>query len=318
MKKELTCSIVQDLLPNYIKKLTSDDTNHVVEEHLDTCEACKKAYEQMTAGISNPVKAPVIDLKFLKKGKRTRILAAALCIVLTLVLSYLLYALEYQYTIDKGDLSVAITEFTTPFEPSFDAYVLETQSVGRTLVASFKDQGHANNYGVAVLVKGFNQRYRIIRTQIKASEYSSVVQFFPLEIRNERYYAVSGYNLSSDISLYGLDYIAYNNPGTLSADRVIQSIQFEVKNPQFLEIYPADELDDQFGKESGEIRYDYRLIGTSLYDANGKEITDNFRNESVGVRTHSGAGKAELFLLYVYVAIAMGLGVIFTRYFLTE
>ena len=42
---------------------------------------------------------------------------------------------------------------------------------------------------------------------------------------------------------------------------------------------------------------------TSLYDASGREITENFRNESAGARVHSGAGKAELFLLYIYIAI---------------
>ncbi|MGB4438982.1 MAG: hypothetical protein WBJ13_07110, partial [Sedimentibacter sp.] len=86
------------------------------------------------------------------------------------------------------------------------------------MIASFKDQVHPDNYGVAVLVKGFNQRYRIVRTQITASDYSSVVEIFPLEIKNQRYYAVSGYNLSSDIHFYGLDYDAYMNPGYLSKD----------------------------------------------------------------------------------------------------
>lgn len=318
MKTDLTCSIVQDLLPNYIEKLTSADTNIAMEEHLENCENCRKTYEQMSADIVSLEKVPVIELKFLKKVKKTRLLAAALSIVLTLVFSYLLYASEYHYTNDKGDLSMAITEFTTQFEPNFDAYVLETQAVDNFLVASFKDQSQANNYGVAVFVKGFNQKYRIIRTQIKASDYSSVMQFFPLEIKNERYYAVNGYNLTSDIHFYGLDYNAYKNPGDLSKDRVRRSIQFDVKNPQFLQIFPANEMDKRVVSESSETLYDYRLMGTSLYDANGKEITENFRNENPGVRAHSGAGKAELFLLYVYVAIIMGLGIVFTRYFLTE
>ena len=318
MKQELKCSIVQDLLPNYIEKLTSYDTDQAVQVHLNTCGDCKKLYDQMVTDISTPVSAPKIELRFLKKVKRTRILAAALSIVLTLVLSYLLYYSEYHYTIDKGDLSTAITEFTTPFEPAFEAYVLETQTVGNTLIAYFKDQAHADNYGVAVLVKGFNQKYRIVRTQIKASDYSSVVQIFPLEIRNERYYAVSGYNLSNEIHFYGLDYLAYLNQGNLSKDRVTQSIQFEVKNPQFLEIYLADQLDDRAENESNKTLYDYRLTEASLYDANGNEITENFRNEKPGVRAHSGAGKAELFLLYIYIAIVIGLGIIMTRYFLTE
>ena len=318
MKQEAICSIVQDLLPNYIEKLTSDETNRFIEEHIETCEQCCSMMQDMKAEISQKKTVPKIELKFLKKVRKTRIAAAAFCILLALVGAYLLYAAEYHYTIDKGNLSSAITEFTTPFEPEFNAYVLETQAVGGTLVASFKDQAHADNYGVAVLVKGFNQRYRIIRTQIKASDYSSVVQIFPLEIRNQRYYAVSGYNLSGDIRFYGLDYSAYVNPGHLSEDLVTQSIRFDVKNPQFLEIYPADELDDRVVSESGETLYNYQLMSASLYDADGTEITENFKNENPGVRAHSGAGKAELFLLYVYITIVLILGVVFARYFLHD
>lgn len=318
MKKDLTCSIVQDLLPNYIEKLTGDDTNHTIEEHLITCESCTKEYNQMTAEIINQVKIPIIELKFLKKVKMTRILAAVFCVILTLVLSYLIYASEYHYALEKSELSSAITEFTTPFDPSFDAYVLDTKVIGRTLIVSFKDQANEDIYGVTELQKGWNQKYRIIRTHIQPSDYSSVVQFYRLEIKKQRYYAVNGYNLASNIRFYGLDYSTYKNPGTLSDDEVTQSIQFDVKNPQFLEIYPADKLDDRMLKESKDTVYEYHLIGTSLYDASGNDITDNFRNESESNRGGSGAGKAELFLLYVYIAIIMGLGIILTRYFLTD
>ena len=41
------CRIVQDLLPNYIEKLTSEETNTFIEEHLTECEDCKKIYETM-------------------------------------------------------------------------------------------------------------------------------------------------------------------------------------------------------------------------------------------------------------------------------
>ena len=318
MKKEINCSIVQDLLPNYIENLTSEETNQTVEEHLKSCIECKYTYEQMVVDIEKTDEIPKREFRFLKKVKRTRQLAAVLCAVLTLLLSYLLYASEFHYTNEKSDFSAAITEFTIPFEPTFDAYVLETQTVGNMLIASFKDKSHEENYGIAVLTKGFNQRYRMISTQIKASDYSSVVQFFPLQITNKNYYVVSGYNLSNKIHFYGLDYIAYKNRGNLSVDRVIESIQFDVENPQFLVIYSADELAYIVESASSETLYDYRLMKTSLYDVNGHEITEDFSNENSGVRAHSGAGKAELFLLYVYIVIVIGMGIILTRYFLTE
>ncbi|PKM50454.1 MAG: hypothetical protein CVV02_10965 [Firmicutes bacterium HGW-Firmicutes-7] len=319
MKKELTCSIVQDLLPNYIEKLTSDDTNIAIEEHLDTCEDCKEAYEQMVDDIDNIEKIPVIELKFLKKVKRTRLLAAVLCVVLTLVLSCLIYVSEYKFTINKSDLSAAITEFTASYKNPVDAYVLETKEMDGVLIVSFKDQFNADVYGIAEFLGGFNQRYRIVRANIESSDYSSVVQIYPVEIKDEQYIAVSGYNLSNEIMYYGLDYYTYSSPGYLSEDRARKSIKFEVKNPQFLEFYHVEELDSLLENSVEESFYNYHLVTTSMYDADGMEITEKYRNvEDDDLRVSSGSGKAELFLIYVYIAIVMGLGIIFTRYFLTE
>ena len=42
MKEKRDCKIVQDLLPNYIEKLTNDETNKYVEEHL---KECSKSYK---------------------------------------------------------------------------------------------------------------------------------------------------------------------------------------------------------------------------------------------------------------------------------
>ena len=36
MKKE--CKIVQDLLPSYVDKLTNEETNQYIEEHLKECK----------------------------------------------------------------------------------------------------------------------------------------------------------------------------------------------------------------------------------------------------------------------------------------
>ncbi|MFG6319378.1 MAG: zf-HC2 domain-containing protein, partial [Clostridia bacterium] len=47
MMKMKECKIVQDILPNYIEQLTSEETNQYVEEHLNSCEECKNIYENM-------------------------------------------------------------------------------------------------------------------------------------------------------------------------------------------------------------------------------------------------------------------------------
>lgn len=319
MKNELTCSIVRDLLPNYIEKLTSDDTNQAVEQHLDTCENCKKAYKQMATDIGNNKNVPVIELKFLKKVKRTQLLAAALCVILTLVLSWLIYTSEYNFTNDESHLAAGITEFIAPFEPSVNAYVLETKKVDGILVATFKDKERSNINGVAVFDKGFNQRYRIISARIRSSDYSSVLQIFPITINNAPHYAVSGYNLSDEIKYYGLDFFAYTNPGDLAKDRVREVIKFDVENQQFLKILSEEELESHFENSIDDTLYNPRLVSTSMYDADGREITDSFKiQEDSGNQVSANIEKAELFLIYVFIFIVMVLGIIFARYFLTE
>lgn len=254
---------------------------------------------------------------FLRNVKRTKKIAAAICILVTLVLSYLLYASEYHYALDDDDLSGAITEFILPFHPSFEAYVLETESVGGTLIATYKDLTTADNYGVAEFKKGWNNKYRIVQTQSQVSEYSSVVQFYPLEIRNKRYYAVNGYNLPSEVGFYGPVYTDYSDYA-VKDNQEIKAPLFAVKNSQFLDVYLEEDLDEQALGDIPEAAYRYMLSSTSLYDTSGIDITEKYKNATESTRVNSGAGKAELLLLYIYIAVIMAFGILLTRYFLTE
>jgi hypothetical protein len=316
MNDGLTCSIVQDLLPNYIEKLTSDETNHVIEHHLSTCMTCKEAYEHMTSDI-DVKKAPTIELKFLKKVKKTRILAAVLTIALALFSAYFIYTSEYKYTNDKSSLAVAITDFTSPFKSAVDAYVLETKEIDGVLISSFKDRTKSNVNGVAVLKKGFNQRYRIINAKIEPSKYSSVVQIHQIRIKDEPYYVINGYNLSDKIKYYGLDYHVYLQPGNLAKDRVRETIKFDIENQQFMNIFSIEEIESLLENAVDYSFYDARLWETSLYDADGNEITEDFIIEDNVNGPKGTVGKAELSILYVVIAIVLGLGFIITRYFLT-
>ena len=47
MKEKRDCKIVQDLLPNYIEKLTNEETNKYITEHLNECKDCKKVLKEM-------------------------------------------------------------------------------------------------------------------------------------------------------------------------------------------------------------------------------------------------------------------------------
>ncbi len=62
------CKVVQDLLPNYIEKLTSEETNKFIEEHLQECPECKAMLESMKAEIKiNTAKQDDREVEYIKK-----------------------------------------------------------------------------------------------------------------------------------------------------------------------------------------------------------------------------------------------------------
>ena len=70
MKKNEKCKLVQDLLPNYIEKLTSEDTNKYIEEHLKECNECKEVLKNMGENIVLDKIEEKKKIDYLKKIKR--------------------------------------------------------------------------------------------------------------------------------------------------------------------------------------------------------------------------------------------------------
>ena len=46
---KLNCEIIRDLLPSYIDGLTSQESNRLVEEHLESCAECREYLKEMQA-----------------------------------------------------------------------------------------------------------------------------------------------------------------------------------------------------------------------------------------------------------------------------
>ena len=83
MNEKKDCKIVQDLLPNYIENLTNEETNKFIEEHLKTCDECKKIYDNMKKDLNvvNTTKEKK-KVEFLKKYRnKLRILEIIILII---------------------------------------------------------------------------------------------------------------------------------------------------------------------------------------------------------------------------------------------
>lgn len=80
------CEIIKDLLPNYIDKLTSRETNEFIEEHIKTCENCKKIYNTMKAEFYyTQEKEETESINFFKKHKKKLNILRTLVVILLVI-----------------------------------------------------------------------------------------------------------------------------------------------------------------------------------------------------------------------------------------
>ena len=123
------CKIFQDLLPAYIDKITSEETNQFMEEHLNTCADCRKVYEEMTAEVEKEAIKNTEIVKTIKKYKRKirtwKILGAT--IVITIIVSILSF-IGFRFFVVRNALVHNIDYFATgnyrleEYEESIERY----------------------------------------------------------------------------------------------------------------------------------------------------------------------------------------------------
>ena len=106
MKEKRDCKILQHLLPNYIEKLTNEETNAFIKEHLKNCDDCKKILENMQKDLNvNMTSKDKKAAKYFKKYKsKLKILKIAMVIILVIALGTMTY---YYFTFKNADISAA-------------------------------------------------------------------------------------------------------------------------------------------------------------------------------------------------------------------
>ncbi|MBU5483327.1 zf-HC2 domain-containing protein [Clostridium sp. MSJ-11] len=88
MKKNISCEIIQDLLPNYIEGILSNESEKLVSDHLNECIYCKKEWENMNTLIEvDPVEERKVDyLKGIHKKCRNILLSCIALSAITLLI----------------------------------------------------------------------------------------------------------------------------------------------------------------------------------------------------------------------------------------
>ena len=88
------CKIVQDLMPSYVEKLTSEESNKFIEEHLKECKECNNILDSMKADIKlKKVETPKEEIDYMKKAKKKmniakKILTLIIIVIFALILLF--------------------------------------------------------------------------------------------------------------------------------------------------------------------------------------------------------------------------------------
>lgn len=149
MKKN-DCNVIRDLMPLVLDRVASDESRGLVEEHMETCEECRKEYEKMKADMPQETLAEyeeeqrtiVEALKTTRANQRKRkrrklILVFAVAFVAVMAAGFLMTWL------DQGDWPVDTNRYTLSLSQLADGRIVVTEDL----------QFHANSYGTTYSVQ---------------------------------------------------------------------------------------------------------------------------------------------------------------------
>lgn len=146
MKDKKVCRIIQDLLPNYIEKLTNEETNKYIEEHLKECEECEKILKNMKKEIRiNTEKRDNREVKYIKKyNTRIKILTSVILLIFII------------FTITTARKIIIVTNL----QKKSSEYIKSTENFHRVIYSYSKDYYQKTEYFK------MGEKQRVIQTKL--------------------------------------------------------------------------------------------------------------------------------------------------------
>ena len=315
MDKKLDCCVVRDLLPAYIEDLTEEETAAQVREHLEGCGACQGLERDMRSQV--PVeKVPKRALNFLKRVKRTRLIAAGVSLVLALWCIWWLYDAEFHYPNTEAGRLAAVEDYITAPEGSGinnnemqNITPLAWQESHGKLFIFYKADNRDNVHGIIQLTRGINGKYRTDHASMNPFPYTAGVIAERLDVRKSDWspFVIAGDNCREIYSI-AVEYTWFDGTeGQITGHELI----YPLSEVNFFWLLEEEDVREQLGSS-----YEVQLRNVRFLDKDGNDITEQYRDGSVRQDWEGGKSTAEQFLLYVYIGIVAVLGLVFIRYFL--
>ncbi|BBF43766.1 hypothetical protein lbkm_2454 [Lachnospiraceae bacterium KM106-2] len=122
---KIACNVIHDLLPLYVEKITSEESNALIDEHIATCEKCRKEMEKLnsTDSIIAFDSVEPVPLELIKKsvGSRKKLAVSFVsCIVFLVTFTIFAYLIRPNYipyeksgvTVEKNEKNEIYAQFS--------------------------------------------------------------------------------------------------------------------------------------------------------------------------------------------------------------
>lgn len=263
-------------------------------------------------------KAPKGALNFLKRVKRTRLIAAGVTLALTLWCICLLYDSEFHYPNTEAGRQAAVEDYIAE-SPDADHGLEEgtpfraiawQESHGKLFIFYGADNRY-NAHGIIELSRGINGKYRTDQASKDPFPYTAGVMVTSVSGRHQDLdlIAIAGDNCREIGSVAVSCTYDIGQPQTRTGE-----LTYPISEPNFLWLLEAEDVRKQLGASGGDVwRDDVRFL-----DKDGNDVTDRYRDDSVRQSWSGTRSSAEQEALYVYIGIAAALGLTFILYFLRK
>lgn len=251
MKDKRICQVVQDLLPNYIEGLTSDDTNEYIEEHIEKCSECSKILDDMKSEIKSPEeKVDIKEINYLKKYKNK--LKIFKTIVLAIILVFILIIARRMFILIDIQSKVSKYEIIDNCHIKAYWYYEDKISISETYIEKDKRKTHmeiiSKNDYFEDNVYYYKDRQNIFSIRGNWEKMNKTMH-------NEQDYMLSDIKIKNDLKTENLmDFIIMSLTTRISSEKCNGKECYKIEFPKFYKDF--DGATEYIEKETGlVIRY---------------------------------------------------------------
>ena len=258
---KIPCDTVRDLFPSYIDQLTSDTTNHLIEEHIADCAACSDILHTMRtpeAGPSPSAEKQAKEIDFLRKNKRRNLkiiigsIAGAIALVIVILLLKAFVIGEANYSgmiatrVEVSGSDVTLTAVPIDSIHAISGLTFEEEDGvvtvrARAVVASFLHRGDLRREFTA----GKNIRRIVLNGQIVWDD-GAPISFFTSRVFATRHDFMGSMpdNMRTADALSMSRYLGrFTNELKTSEEPYVWKIILEEKIPQSQKIFREKEME---------------------------------------------------------------------------